>query len=118
MALPTDASQRPRSVSVGFSLAQVSLIVNNLIMPQTARSEAPGASHGAGQHPVGLLVVEEFFFLRVPLELPAQPYGNIIEVADYIARTPVLTRHSDQIGPAKKSNCVMMPRLVMFWRYF
>lgn len=42
----------------------------------------PGASHGAGQHSVGLFVVDELLFFRVPAELSAEPYGDIIHVAD------------------------------------
>lgn len=42
----------------------------------------PGASHGAAQHSVGLLVVDELLFFWVPSEFAAEPYGDIIQVAD------------------------------------
>ena len=42
----------------------------------------PWASHGAGQHSVGLIVVDELLFFWVPAELSAEPYGDVIEVAD------------------------------------
>ena len=42
----------------------------------------PRASHRAAQHSIGLLIVDELFFCRVPSELSAEPYGDIIQVAD------------------------------------
>jgi hypothetical protein len=48
----------------------------------TMALEVPGASHGAAQHSVGLFVVDELLFFRVPAELSAQPYGNVVQVAD------------------------------------
>ena len=46
--------------------------------------QVPGTPHRSRQHPVGLLVVDEFLPFGVPSKFAAQPYGNIIQVADGI----------------------------------
>ena len=47
-----------------------------------AQLQMPGTSHRPHQHPVSLFVINEFFSFGVPFEFAAQPYGNIIQVAD------------------------------------
>ena len=44
----------------------------------------PGTSHGAGEHSVGLLVVDKLFGFRVPLELMFQSDRDVVEVADRV----------------------------------
>jgi len=44
--------------------------------------QVPWAPHRSRQHPVSLFVVNEFLSFGVPSEFSAQPYGNIIQVAD------------------------------------
>ena len=45
-------------------------------------SKMPGASHGAAQHSVGLLIVDELLFFGIPAEFSAESYSDIVQVAD------------------------------------
>ncbi len=41
----------------------------------------PGGAHGAGEHVVGLVVVEELFLVGVPLERAVEAHGDVAAVA-------------------------------------
>ena len=48
------------------------------------RLQVPRTSRGTLQHPVSLLVADEFLFFGVPSEFAAQPNRNIIQVANCV----------------------------------
>jgi hypothetical protein len=49
-----------------------------------AQLQMPWTSHRPIQHSVGLFVINEFLSFGVPSESAAQPYGNIVQMADCI----------------------------------
>jgi hypothetical protein len=44
----------------------------------------PGTPHWPAEHPVGGLIIDEFFFYRIPLKFLSQPDGYISLVANGI----------------------------------
>jgi len=63
-------------------LAAYQVIVTNIKITPVGQLQMPGTPHRSRQHPVSFFIVDEFFPFGVPSEFSAQPYGNIIQVAD------------------------------------
>ena len=58
------------------------VMITNITIRPVGQLQVPGTPHRSRQHPVSFFVVNEFFSFGVPSEFAAQPYGNIIQVAD------------------------------------
>ncbi len=65
-----------------WEAAQCHIVVTNIKIIPAGQLQVPWTPHRSRQHPVSLSVVDKFLFFGIPSEIPAQPYGNIILVAD------------------------------------
>lgn len=59
-------------------------MVTNIETMFIAQLQMPWTSHRPHQHSVGLFIINEFFLIRIPFEFAAQPYDNIVQMADCI----------------------------------
>ena len=61
--------------------------------------QLPGGSHGPVEQCVGLAVVEELLLYRIPAQLPPQPGGNELELAECVCADGDLDRSRRLVPP-------------------